>query len=93
MSAIQVNATPVSVYELKTGTKSLGLFQLVSKWEGLGKLQHIGNGNVLIVGFPPLSVFESVFNDVFGAKHAELTVISGTPDLVSQLVARKTEAA
>ena len=93
MSAATVNATPIKVYELANGSKSLGLFRVIATWEGLMKLQSLDGKYTAICGPCNGTVIDHLIGVFTDHKTCELPVIGATPELAAMLKAPKLASA
>jgi hypothetical protein len=89
---MKIEIEEIKTYRISANGQNLGNFTLDSKWNGLACLKQ--GPNSLIVQDPEKistgfdTAFGSIFGDIFKSNpnKTEVSVISGSPSLISKLV-------
>lgn len=83
---LKIKITPREMFDVSAGDESLGVFRLVSKWEGMIKLQ--GEAGTLIVmddseeGF---NIFDKIFGSGNRPESTEHDIVKASPTLLNRI--------
>lgn len=86
-----ITAKEVKVYDLTTDTGTyLGMFSVVSEWEGLKKLENLVDKTVMIVApdkpETTAPLFNKMFQQIYGCEIVkDMHVISASPSIIAKI--------
>lgn len=86
---MKVSVKSSKVYTLRVGSLELPTMDIASQWEGLVKLVDGKGQHLIVAGLQDLG---SVISETFGLE-SDLTIVQGSPALVSRLLEAAKEAA